>query len=121
MQNMNKDQRLVNRLLWLLVVASLFRAAFAAAGAEQRLDVLKTRTGTYRDVTVTKKTKEWIFILHGKGMVNIRISDLSPETRRRLGYDPTAVIDDPKAQTNEAAFSDAGSTEATASAEAPAH
>src|SRR5436190_5052945 len=86
MNNLNTDKRLVNRMLWLFIVAILIHSVFIAAGAEQKLDVLKTKTETYKNVTVTKKTKDWVFILHAAGMVNIRISDLTAEAKRKLGY-----------------------------------
>src|SRR5687767_7649306 len=90
MNNINTDQRIVNRLLWLFVFAVLIHFAFVSHGAEEKFDVLKTRTQTYKNVTVTKKTQEWIFILHAAGMVNIRIADLPAETKRKLGYEPNA-------------------------------
>ena len=54
---------------------------------EQTFPVLETRTCAYTNVTVTKKTKDWIFILHSKGVCNVRASDLSPDARIMLGYD----------------------------------
>ncbi len=54
---------------------------------EQTFPVLKTKTGTYTNVTVTKKTKEWIFILHSAGVCNVKASDLPADVRVTLGYD----------------------------------
>lgn len=56
------------------------------AAVEETFPVLQTRTATYTNVTVTKKTKEWIFILHSTGMVNVKVSDLPLATQRSLGY-----------------------------------
>jgi hypothetical protein len=74
------------KLLKLLPIL-LFLGQFAARGAvEETFDVLKTKTATYTNVTVTKKTKDWIFILHAQGMINIRIQDLPAEVLEKLGY-----------------------------------
>jgi hypothetical protein len=54
---------------------------------EQTFPVLETKTGAYTNVTVTKKTKDWVFILHSQGVCNIKASDLSTEARIALGYE----------------------------------
>lgn len=54
--------------------------------AEERLDLLETRTGTYTNVTITSKTADWIFILHAGGMGNVKIADLSKDAQIQLGY-----------------------------------
>jgi len=80
------------RLLWLFV-ALLSTRLMAAPGeilmgkTEQTFPLLETRTGTYTNVTVTKKTKDWIFILHSAGVCNIKATDLSTEARIALGYE----------------------------------
>jgi len=61
---------------------------------EQTFPVLETKTGAYTNVTVTKKTRDWIFILHSKGVCNIKASDLSPDARIMLGYDAAATNKD---------------------------
>lgn len=53
---------------------------------EQTFPLLQTKTGTYTNVTVTKKTKEWIFILHSAGVCNVKASDLPTDARIALGY-----------------------------------
>lgn len=73
-------------LVCLLAVLFLLRSTTHAAESEETFDVLQTRTGTYTNVTVTAKNKDWIFILHSAGMVNIRIADLSAEAQEALGY-----------------------------------
>ncbi|HEY2082926.1 MAG TPA: DUF5684 domain-containing protein [Verrucomicrobiae bacterium] len=86
-------RRYLGRLLLLLVVLVSTRFAAVAgemsmgAATEQSFPLLQTKTGTYTNVTVTKKTKEWIFILHSQGVCNIKASDLSAEARLALGYD----------------------------------
>lgn len=101
-------KRVNNRLTGLLLlVASLLVTPVLcsttfAAETEETFDVLQTKTGTYTNVTVTAKNKDWILILHSAGMVNIRITDLSEEAQLALGYaepkdsnskDMSAVID----------------------------
>ena len=54
---------------------------------EETFPVLETKTGAYTNVTVTKKTKEWVFILHSKGVCNIKATDLSTDARIALGYE----------------------------------
>lgn len=52
--------------------------------------VLETASGTYSNVTITTRTKDYVFILHSAGMGNIRVQDLSEEAREALGYDVPA-------------------------------
>jgi len=54
---------------------------------EQTFPVLQTKTGAYTNVTVTKKTKEWIFIIHSAGVCNLKVSDLPTDARVTLGYE----------------------------------
>lgn len=77
---------------------------------EQTFPVLQTKTGAYTNVTVTKKTKEWIFIIHSAGVCNVKASDLPTDARIALGYEaPT-----PKAAAGET--TDGGVTTAETSA-----
>lgn len=69
-----------------LAFAFLIGNSPSAPAIEQTLPLLKTRTLTYTNVTVTTKTEEYVFILHAGGMANIKIPDLSPEAKRALGY-----------------------------------
>jgi hypothetical protein len=82
----------MSRLLWL--VLSLVCASVTAkpgemtlGDKEQKFPVLQTKTGAYTNVTVTKKTKDWIFIMHSAGVCNVKASDLSTEARIALGYE----------------------------------
>jgi hypothetical protein len=77
-------------LLFLLVLSS--RAAAKSGDiimgkAEQTFPVLQTKTGAYTNVTVTKKTKDWIFIIHSAGVCNLKASDLPTDARIALGYE----------------------------------
>jgi hypothetical protein len=101
-KNAEKYRRYVCRLILLLLVL-LSTTSVAVAGemtmggnTEQTFPLLQTKTGTYTNVTITKKTKDWIFILHSAGVCNIKASDLSAETRIALGYDKPDVAKDIK-------------------------
>jgi hypothetical protein len=60
----------------------------AAAAMEETFPTLQVGSHVYTNVTVTTKAKNYVFILHSAGMANIRIADLSDETRAELGYVP---------------------------------
>ena len=62
----------------------------ASAALEQTFDVLQVGTTTYRNVTVTTKSKNYVFILHSKGMTNLKVADLTAELKEKLGYDDPA-------------------------------
>src|SRR6185436_17437670 len=80
----------LGRLAWLLMVFLLPRYVEAKADVvEQTFPLLQTKTGMYTNVTVTKKTDEWVFIMHSTGVCNVNVSDLSPEMRTSLGYSAT--------------------------------
>lgn len=87
-----KSVRILNAVLRLLAMAVclgwLWAPALTAGGIDQTLDVLQIGTVTYQNVTVTTKGKNYIFILHSKGMTNIKVAELSDEVRVKLGYEP---------------------------------
>ncbi len=93
MKNVGNGYRFAGRLLWLLVAIFIF-PSFSHAGSivsgkgEPTFPLLQTKTGVYTNVTVTQQTKEWIFILHSTGVCNIKIGDLSTETKVSLGIIP---------------------------------
>jgi len=70
------------------------------AALEQSFDVLQIGTTTYRNVTVTTKSKNYVFLLHSQGMTNIKVSDLSADERTKLGYE---IAPSPQTNTNIAA------------------
>jgi len=52
------------------------------------LSEIKTKTDLYKDVTVTGKNETDIFIVHSRGMANVKILDLDAETLWRVGLGP---------------------------------
>lgn len=69
-----------------LLILSFILVPASAQYVEETFEVLETRTGTYENVTVTSKAKEWIFILHSAGMGNVKVADLPEEIQLKLGY-----------------------------------
>ena len=108
MKSAENYRRYLGSFLWLLITL-LSTRLLAASGeismgdTEPKFPVLQTRTGAYTNVTVTKRTKEWIFILHSKGVCNIKASDLSNEARIALGYDGPPTKEGEEKTTAEAA------------------
>lgn len=97
MKNVKDAGGVLGAMLALAVCAFLLWPFGANAALEQSFDVLKIGTTTYRNVTVTTKSKNYIFILHSTGMTNIKVNDLPPDLRTQLGYDlPPA----PESKTN---------------------
>jgi hypothetical protein len=65
---------------------------FAAVGAdEHKFPVLQIGTQEYKNVTVTTKAKDYIFILHSTGMTNIKVAELPENLRAELGYEGPAA------------------------------
>lgn len=93
------------RLFWLSLVAVCLQSA-EAKPAEETFQVLRTRTGSYTNVTVTTKAKSYIFILHARGMANIRVEDLPPKVQQQLGYkaaDPKKTWNSKRSEIQQAA------------------
>ena len=95
MNRIKQYRRALLQIGWLPVAALLLTQTPAqAVQVEETFDVLQTKTGTYENVTVTSKTKDWIFILHASGMGNVKITDLPDNIQEKLGY--TVVKEKPK-------------------------
>ncbi|HZR21684.1 MAG TPA: DUF5684 domain-containing protein [Verrucomicrobiae bacterium] len=69
------------------IVLLSFCVFAATAAVEQTFAVLQVGTTTYHNVTVTTKTKSYVFILHSNGMTNLKVAELTPELRAQLGYE----------------------------------
>jgi len=90
----------VRRLLGILLTVAGMAAVDVKASLEQTFSVLQVGTTTYRNVTVTTKEKNYVFILHSAGMTNLKVADLTPELRTKLGYeDPAAAAPPTKTPT----------------------
>jgi len=73
------------------VLAFSTPVARAVNTSEQSFDVLQVGTRTFRNVTVTTKSKDYVFLLHSEGMTNLKVANLPPDVLVKLGYpDPTA-------------------------------
>jgi len=70
----------------LLMLVSTILQPQPAAAQEETFPLFQVGTRTYTNVTVTTKSKTYIFILHSAGMANIKLADLSPEVQEQLGY-----------------------------------
>ena len=53
---------------------------------EESFETLQIGTKVYTNVTITTKTKAYVFILHSTGMTNIRVADLPTDVKEKLGY-----------------------------------
>ena len=62
---------------------------FTAGGGDLKLDVLRTRTVIYTNVTVYERSATDIFITHSRGFGNVKIKDLDNDTLRALGLSKT--------------------------------
>ncbi len=82
----NNSGYLTNRLLVVSLLSLLIRPMISTAAIEQTFEVLRIGTHTYRNVTVTTKSKNYIFIMHSTGMENIKLTELPPDIRAELGY-----------------------------------
>ena len=95
MKNAGKHYCCAGRLLWLLLMIFFSTAVSGFGqhalndGTEPTFAVFQTKTCVYTNVTVTQRTKDWVFILHSQGVCNIKTSDLTPELLLALGYKPT--------------------------------
>ncbi len=77
----------LSRVFCLAFGIFLLQPVAARAALEQSFEVLQIGTTTYRNVTVTTKSKNYVFLLHSNGMTNIKVSDLSVDERAKLGYE----------------------------------
>jgi hypothetical protein len=82
----NYSAHIAKRLLFLWLAALLIWPGIATAAIEQTFDMLQIGTHTYRNVTVTTKSKNYIFIMHSTGMETIKLTELPPNILAQLGY-----------------------------------
>jgi len=79
-------KRCVERLLAVTCLCIWVAPALSAAALEETFPLLQIGTRTFTNVTVTTKNKSQIFMMHSTGMHTIKIADLAPEVRNKLGY-----------------------------------
>jgi Family of unknown function (DUF5684) len=87
MNPVKNRQSSIHKWVWLGVISLSLGLLQAKAGMDENFVTLQVGTHVYSNVTVTTKAKSYIFILHSAGMTNIRVADLSPEAKRKLGYE----------------------------------
>jgi hypothetical protein len=83
------DTRKRGFVVWLALcfVLPLQCAWAGAAGApEEKFDELQIGARTYRNVTITTRTTNYVFLVHSEGICNFKYSELTPEERHKLGF-----------------------------------
>jgi len=70
---------------WCTAVALTLIAGSNASGVDVHIDVLKTRTDAFTNVTVYAVSKTDVFIRHAQGIGNVKTKDLDHETLVHLG------------------------------------
>lgn len=83
--------RVGRRFCWVLLAGWCAWQTSLRAEVEQTFPVLQVGAHTYRNVTVTTKSKNYVFLLHSEGLTNLKVSDLSPELLEKLGYSQTTT------------------------------
>ena len=86
------------RLAWPALAVLLTLLTGIVCAVEEKFDVLQIGTQTYRNVTVTTKAKNYVFLVHSTGMASIKVSQIPPDLLEKLGYSTPAS----KAATNTA-------------------
>lgn len=82
----------------LILILFLFVAFAARAAKEESFDVLQIGATTYKNVTITTKTKSYIVVLHNGGINTVKVADLPPELLDQLGYNDIAPKKDSQAK-----------------------
>lgn len=89
-----KCQRHTRNMMAVLCCLSTFCSLVAPgksfSATEEYFKELQIGTHTYRNVTVTTKAKDYVFILHSGGMGNLKVADLPADLREQLGYGKSA-------------------------------
>ena len=80
------NPRFLTGLFSAALACLVMRPAPSSAAIEETFDALQIGTHTYRNVTITTKSKDYIFIMHSTGMTNIKVKDLPSALRASLGY-----------------------------------
>src|ERR1051325_5010067 len=76
-------------MLAVLAATALLGSVKEQSGSgEETFPVLTIGTQTYTNVTVTTKAKNYVMLMHSTGLANIKVSELTPALRDKLGYGP---------------------------------
>jgi hypothetical protein len=86
MNNLGVYQQLFSKVACLTLAVCIWHPLPLKAALEDTFRVLQIGTRAYTNVTVTTKARDYIFILHASGMTNIKVGDLPPDLRVKLGY-----------------------------------
>src|SRR5262245_37376012 len=79
------SKRGFGRILW---AASMLLAAAvnSVPTTDATYDVLQIGTRSYTNVTITTKAKDYVFLMHSTGLMNVKVSELPHEVQVDLGY-----------------------------------
>ena len=72
--------RFVRRPWCVTAVGLALMVGTKVEGGDLHLDVLQTRTGSFTNVTVLSRSNTDIFIRHARGIGNVKLENLDPET-----------------------------------------
>jgi hypothetical protein len=86
--------------LAILLLAGFCQQAWAGAATEEKFETLQIGTHMYTNVTVTTKAKNYIFVMHATGMLNVKLSELTPDVLHELGYKTPEETEAAKRTTN---------------------
>jgi hypothetical protein len=84
---MRKKLRILLCCVLTLCAAQMQAAQEQTVHREQQFESLTIGTQTYSNVTVTTQNKHYVFLLHSRGMLNIKVAELPLEVKQLLGYE----------------------------------
>lgn len=90
MKTKSKIIRFVKRQWGMVAVGLALMVMPGAVSGDVHLDMLKTRTDIFTNVTVYGRSKTDIFIRHSQGIGNVKLEHLAPETLARLNSGDSA-------------------------------
>lgn len=116
MRNLRNHWSRRGAVAW-LACAALLLVILVASAADQKFDLLRSGTTVYTNVTVTSKTATDVYIVHSRGMCNLKVAELPHATLVQLGYtsDPVQTEPDANASTKELGQSSSQTAAATVS------
>lgn len=87
----------VRKNCWKSILAVLvsLSAVFPSTASEQEVSfpVLTIGTQSYTNATITTRNKDYVFLMHAGGLVNLKLANLAPEDRAKLGLAPASQAD----------------------------